>query len=186
MLSLHAQLILMMKDLKEFIISFVGLKEAKHQFQYHIGKKFFKSFQYDDFSDAALKVDLAFEKKSTMLELQFNIKGTVEVACDVTNELFNQKIEISFPLLVKFGNEYNDENDEILIIPHREFQLDVSQFIYEMIVLAAPIKRVHPGIEDGTLDSDVLKKLEEYKIEKYTSKDIDPRWNKLKDIVIDK
>ena len=32
--------------------------------------------------------------------------------------------------------------------------------IYEMIVLAIPAKIVHPGIADGTLKSDILKKLE--------------------------
>ena len=52
-----------------------------------------------------------------------------------------------------------------------------------MIVLSTPTKRVHPGIEDGTLQSDMLKKLEEYK-EKKT--EIDPRWAKLKEIQTNK
>tara|TARA_B110000093_G_C12701407_1_gene298351 strand:- start:273 stop:623 length:351 start_codon:yes stop_codon:yes gene_type:complete len=109
----------------------------------------------------------------------FNSKGVVTVACDSTNEPFELKVKGNLPLIVKFGEEYNDNNDEILIIPQNEFQLNVSQFIYEMIVLTLPVKRVHPGIKDGSLKSEILNKLQEYKVKENT---IDPRWAKLKEL----
>ena len=56
---------------------------------------------------------------------------------------------------------YNDDNEEILILPHGEHELNVAQYIYEMIVLAMPIKKVHPGVEDGYIQSDILEKLKE-------------------------
>ncbi len=168
-----------MKDLKEFNISFTGLKLGKHQFEYQIDNTFFEYFQYNEFEKADIKIDLEFEKKHNMFNLLFKFKGDVTVACDVTNEPFNLAVNGELPLIVKFGEEYNDDNDEILIIPHNQFQLDVSQFIFEMIVLSIPIKRIHPGVEDGTLQSEVLKKLEEYKVKVNT---IDPRWEKLKEL----
>jgi uncharacterized metal-binding protein YceD (DUF177 family) len=59
--------------------------------------------------------------------------------------------------------------------------------MYEMIVLAVPQKKLHPGIEDGTLQSDILKKLEELSPEKNKEvKDTDPRWDDLKKLLIDK
>ena len=107
--------------------------------------------------------------------------------CDVTSEHYQELIDTTLSLVVKFGNEFNNDNEEILIIPHSEFQLDVAQFIYEMIVLAVPVKKVHPGIEDGTLQSDILDKLEELKPKETTNnKDTDPRWSKLKDLLTDK
>ena len=83
---------------------------------------------------------------------------------------------------------YNDENDEILIIPHGEHKINVAQYIYEMIVLAVPQKRVHPGIEDGSLSSDILKKLEELepKEVKENKEETDPRWDALKKLITDK
>jgi uncharacterized metal-binding protein YceD (DUF177 family) len=87
----------------------------------------------------------------------------------------------NLPLIVKFGEEFNDDSDEILIIPQNSYQLDVSQLIYEMIVLSMPIKKVHPGIEDGTLDSGMLKKLKEF-TDKEQKESIDPRWEKLKEL----
>ena len=65
-----------------------------------------------------------------------------------------------------------------------------QQYIYELIVLAVPVKRVHPGIEDGTLKSDILSKLEELSPEhgndEKGSEDIDPRWDNLKKLLTDK
>ena len=66
----------------------------------------------------------------------------------------------------------------------------IQQYVYELIVLAVPIKRVHPGVEDGTLNSDILKKLEELspKIKdiKEDQEETDPRWNTLKKLLTDK
>jgi len=178
-----------MKLLKEFTIPFVGLKLGKHYFDYNIDKKFFKHFEYDDFNDANVDVDLLLEKKTTLLELQFKISGYVNINCDITNEPFNQSIKNEFDLVVNFGNEYNDENIDILIIPHGEYEINIQQYIYELIVLAVPTKRVHPGVEDGTLNSDILDKLEELsprEKESKGNKDIDPRWDTLKKLLTDK
>ena len=179
-----------MKPLKEYNIQFVGLKLGKHHFDYQIDEKFFEHFEYDDFNDVNVKVDLFFEKKSTLLELHFKAFGVMNVNCDTSNEPYDQTIEGEFNLVVNFGEEYNDENEEILIIPHGEYEINVAQYIYELIILSMPIKRVHPGIADGTLQSDILKKLEELSPkgleEKEQSEDIDPRWNTLKKLLTDK
>jgi uncharacterized metal-binding protein YceD (DUF177 family) len=178
-----------MRKLKEFTIPFVGLKLGKHQFEYNLDNKFFEHFEYDEFNSADLKVDLLLEKKTTMMELTFNASGTVNINCDLTNEPYDQPIESTLFLVVKFGEEYNDDNEDLLILPHGEFEVNVQQYIYELIVLAVPSKRVHPGVIDGSLQSDVLEKLEELspkEKEMKTEEDIDPRWNKLKNLLNDK
>jgi uncharacterized metal-binding protein YceD (DUF177 family) len=53
-------------------------------------------------------------------------------------------------LLVRFGDIYND-NEELLVLPFGEFELDIAQYIYEMIALSVPLRRVHPGVQDGSL-----------------------------------
>lgn len=180
----------MMKHLKEFIIQFKGLKQGIHNFEYRIDNKFFEHFEYDEFNSVDLNVKVVLNKKTTLLELHFDVSGTVNVCCDLTNEPYDQEIRNSFDLVVKFGDEYNDENEEILIVPHSEFEINVSQYIYELIVLGVPQKRVHPGVLDGTLDSEILNKLEELSPkdveEKEDNEDIDPRWNTLKKLLTDK
>ena len=173
-----------MKDLKEFNIPFVGLKEGKHLFEYKIDNTFFELYNYSDFEKSSIDVTLEFVKKSTLFELQFTAAGTVHVPCDVTNEYFDLEITATLPLVVKFGQEYNDENEEILILPHEVYQFSVAQFIYEMIVLGIPNKRVHPKILDGTMETEALEQLE-IKEEK-TVETTDPRWDKLKNLITEK
>ncbi|MGA9271709.1 MAG: DUF177 domain-containing protein [Lutimonas sp.] len=173
--------------LKEYEISFFGLKEGLHRFEYKLDKEFFEFFKYDEFREVNLGVELDFRKKSNMLELHFAGSGDVTVSCDVTNEPFDLPLEGQLNLVVKFGEDYDDDNDEVLILPHGEHQMNVAQYIYEMMVLAVPSKKVHPGIEDGTLQSEILEKLDELSPEnKKDIEETDPRWDDLKKLLIDK
>lgn len=181
-----------MKKLNEFLIPFIGLKLGKHQFEYQINKAFFESFDYDEFESADIKVSVVFDKKSTLLELNFKHRGTIHVPCDLTNEMFDFPIKGKLKVIVQFGEEYNDDNDELLILPHGEHEINISQIIYEMIALSIPFRKVHPGVKDGTLDSEALRKLNELRVEevkkdnKNTEENIDPRWDKLKQLLTDK
>merc|ERR1712065_68717 len=169
-------------EAERVFIPFSGLKLGKHNFVYEIVDAFFESFDYQEFNGASVHVDAILEKMSTMMELQIEAEGTINVDCDLTGEPFDQPIDSKLKLVVKFGEAYNDEDDEILIIPHGEHQFNIAQYIYEMLVLAVPQKRVHPGVEDGTLQSDILDKLEELqpKEQKGPSEKTDPRWDDLK------
>lgn len=179
-----------MKALKDYNIQFVGLKLGKHHFEYKITKAFFDCFEYDEFNEVNVTTNLTLDKKTTFMELNFQIEGWVNVNCDLTNEPYNQEVEGSFDLVVKFGQEYNDENDAILIIPHAEYEINVAQYIYELIILSVPLKRIHPGVKDGTLKSEALKKLEELspkqKDNNNNTDEVDPRWDKLKKLITDK
>ena len=179
-----------MKELKAYTIPFVGLKIGSHQFDYQIDNTFIEHFEYDEFHKADVKVDLELEKKSTLLDLHFQFNGTVNVNCDLTNEPYDQPISGNFDLVVKFGQEYNDEEEDLLILPHGSYEVDVAQYIYESIVLAVPAKRVHPGVADGTLKSEALDKLEELSLnnqaEQSDEDQTDPRWDDLKKLLTDK
>ncbi|MFP9112991.1 YceD family protein [Flavobacterium sp. RHBU_3] len=178
-----------MKLNKEFLIPFVGLKQGKHQFEFDIDKTFFDGFQFDEYNNVNIKVNLVLEKKSTMMELTFKHKGFVNVPCDITNEDFDLPVKGKLFLLVKFGEEFNNDNDEILILPHGEYQIDVSQYIYEMIVLSVPTKRIHPGVKDGSVGGGMLDKLdalapkEQQQVKE--EKNTDPRWDGLKKLLTD-
>tara|TARA_R110002020_G_scaffold11674_1_gene43682 strand:- start:819 stop:1355 length:537 start_codon:yes stop_codon:yes gene_type:complete len=178
-----------MKDLKAFTIQFVGLKQGEHNFRYQIDNAFFEHFEYDDFNDINIDVDVKLVKKSTFMEFYFKANGNANVNCDLTNEPFDQPVQGDFELVVKFGQEYNDDNIDILILPHGEYEINIAQYIYELIVLNMPNKRVHPGVKDGTLKSEVLDKLEELRIKSEGEKkqeNTDPRWDELRKFLTDK
>lgn len=173
---------------KEFSIPFSGLKQGKHSFEFKVDTKFFESFGYNEYNRTNIDVSVWLNKTSTMLELEFNGNGVVNVACDITSEPYDQEVAAQMELVVKFGDAYNDEDDEILIIPQGSHQVNIAQYIYEMLVLAVPQKRVHPGIADGTLKSKALDRLAELqpKETRENKDEIDPRWDKLKNLLTDK
>ena len=181
-----------MKDLKEFTIPFKGLKIGKHQFEFELNNKFFEHFEYDEFNKSLIKLNVQLEKMSTLMEFTLDFRGHVNVACDVTNEPYDQDVFGTYQFVVKFGEEENNENEDLLILPHGSYEVNIQQFIYESVVLSLPLRRVHPGVADGSLKSDILEKLEELSPE--TSKEqeteedenTDPRWDSLKKLLTDK
>lgn len=173
-----------MKKLKDYNISFIGLKDGEHQFEYSINNTFFELFDYTEFNDAAITTTVDLIKKPNLLEFNFKATGNVGVNCDVSTEPYQEKVAATMRLVVKFGDSLIDDDIEILIVPHNTYELNIAHYIYEMLILAIPTKRVHPGVLDGTLQSDILDKLRELEPEiKEEAEEIDPRWNKLKGLI---
>lgn len=164
-----------MKALKDFIIPFVGLKEGEHEFAFDLDGKFFESFEYSEIKTGRVHVDMRLEKQNRMMIFNFIIKGFVKLPCDRCLDEMDFPIDGAERLIVKFGEEWKEETDEILIIPERESSIDVSGFIYEYIMLLLPYQRVH---EDESLcNRDVADKLASHK-----ANETDPRWEALKEL----
>jgi uncharacterized metal-binding protein YceD (DUF177 family) len=188
------QIVVEMSKTKEYVIPFVGLKLGKHKFEYQINNAFFEIFDYNEFQNSDIKVNVVLDKKSNLLEIEFKHKGTVNVPCDLTSEDFDLPVKGKLKLIVRFGDTYNNDNEELLILPFGEFEIDIAQYMYEMIVLSIPLRRVHPGIKDGSLKTEALTKLKELAIEEQKKENkeekeeenIDPRWDKLKQLLTDK
>ena len=172
-----------MKSLSPYLLKFSGLKEGIHLFNYELGNKFFKNFDYYDFLDAKLFAKLELEKQSTLLNLKFSFNGEIEVQCDVSMESFNLDLETEHAVVVKFKDDIISTDDKVIFMPAGSHSIDVSHLIYESIILAVPQKKVHPGIENGSLKSEIVEKLEALKPKKNFKEKTDPRWDKLKDLL---
>lgn len=171
-----------MRALSEYIIQFEGLKQGTHLFEFNLDNRFFEEFEYFDFEQSSFKVNVQFEKRSTMLLLNFQFEGTITVPCDRCLDPVSLEVEGDEDLIVKFGNETYDQTEEIMVLPIHEYEINVAATIYEFILVNIPQKRVHA---DGSCDAEVLKKLSEIE-QKEENNDIDPRWATLKDINTEK
>jgi uncharacterized metal-binding protein YceD (DUF177 family) len=79
-------------------------------------------------------------------EMNFQIDGVVMVPCDRCLDDMEVPINTNNRLVVKFGNEYAEESDEVVIVPEEEGSINIAWFLYEFIALAIPMKHVHaPG-----------------------------------------
>ncbi|MCB2207311.1 MAG: DUF177 domain-containing protein [Bacteroidetes bacterium] len=158
-----------------YAIPFKGLGVGQHHFTFEIDATFFEKFDFQDIKSGSAKVLLDLTRESALMDMHFNIKGTFEVTCDRCLGNYMQPIEGEFRLIVKFGDDYEEESDEVVIIPKTESRIDLSQYIYEYVNLLLPIQRKHPNIED--CDPEMIEK-----INKHSKPEVDPRWEKLKNI----
>lgn len=163
------------KDLHEYLIPFVGMQKQVYQFEYSINESFLKHFEDTNIEKCDVEVKLEFDKKETFFLLNFYIDGSVQVPCDSCAEDFNQEIFGDYEVAIKFGNEDNQEIEEedVVYISKADDFIDVSNLIYEFIILSIPLRCVHPENKDGEneCNEEVLQKLNTKKEES-----ADPRW----------
>lgn len=167
--------------LKDYLIRFGSLKQGTHQFNFEIGDKFFSCFEFSEVKKGNLKATVALEKQSTMLVFHINISGTVNVPCDRCNEPFDLPLSAEERLIVKFDNEAYDSTDEIVVLPHHEYEYNLASQLYEFIILNVPYQRQHP---DGECDEEVASLIEEgeFNDPDLDEEELDPRWQALQEL----
>jgi len=169
-----------MDKLRNYDVSFSGLKTGKHEFKFEIDKEFFQLFDTEqDFTNPKITVGVLLDKHSTFLEFEIKVGGTVELVCDITNENFNHPIENQIRVLVKFGEEYDDSEEDVITIPTSDHAFNIAQLIYENVALSIPMKKLSPNVSEEDLAI----------LDKFSPKDIeeeehesDPRWDALKNL----
>ncbi|MFT6844519.1 MAG: hypothetical protein ACJAUV_000699 [Flavobacteriales bacterium] len=172
----------MEKVLKEFLVRFGSLSQGRHTFEFEVTDKFFACFEFSEVEKGNINVAVELEKQSTMLIFHFNFTGKLQLNCDRCAGEYLQDIDVTERLIVKFGNEVYDISDEIMIIPHGEYELNVSKWVYEFLTLNIPHQRLHP---EGECDEDVLDFIEEGEFpdeDQDIEEPIDPRWEALQQL----
>ena len=124
--------------------------------------------------------------------------------CDRCLDDLRFPIDTGYRITVEYGEDYNDEKDYVLEIPQGDSYLNVAYMIYDTVVLAIPIKHVHPMGKCNRQMSALLKKhrataegddaeLESELIDEIDTLDeapeqvpaSDPRWDALKKLTSD-
>ncbi|MFN8300589.1 MAG: DUF177 domain-containing protein [Chitinophagales bacterium] len=175
-----------MKGLREFEIPYVGLKIGVHKFEYDIDGNFFRHFDDAPIHDCKVRVKLEFEKKETFFILNFFIDGSVSTECDRCTAPFNKEIFGDYTCFVKFSDKAAElvDEDEVLFISRDETIIDVSQLVYEYILLCLPMQRLgckEPG-KEPQCNKEVLKYLVKEGETKAEKTEEDPRWAALKNL----
>lgn len=121
-----------------------SLPQGEHHVEYHLDKQFFVNMENADVRDADVKVDLTVNHSNGAYQLAFRLTGTLTVACDRCLDDLILEIDSPYDLTVKYGEDYDDESDSLLIIPESDNYLNVAYMIYDTAVLAIPPRHVHP------------------------------------------
>lgn len=169
-----------MKYAREFMLPIAGLPLGETRYTFDLERPFFELHADEEVTDAQLKVDLLLAKRDNMIELIFSIKGWVGIDCDRCADNYRQVLEGKQELILKYGETYEEESDEIVVIPVDLHEFDINHLLYEYCILMLPYRRIHPDKADGTsgCNLEVLQRLEQMRKEDET----DPRWEALKNL----
>ncbi|WP_126652521.1 YceD family protein [Chryseobacterium aureum] len=169
-----------MDKLRNYDVSFSGLKIGKHEFRFEIDKTFFQLFDTEqEFTNPRIEVHVSLDKHTTFLEFEIRIKGLVELVCDITNDNFDYPIENEIKILVNFGEEYDDSNEDVITIPSTDHAFNVAHLIYENVMLSIPMKKISPNVSDEDLQ--ILDQFSPKEIEENEEEhESDPRWDALR------
>jgi len=190
---------------KLYDIDLKNLTPGVHEYEYLLENKFFMDIDGDQVRKGTVKVHLTVNRLSLMFEMNFQIEGTVLVPCDRCLDDVDIPISTHNRLIVKFGKEYSEESDEIVVVPEEEGDINVAWFLYEFISLAVPMKHVHaPGkcnkqmssklkrhmtrsVDDTDKEYENTDEVEEEDIDISVEEEssTDPRWDGLKGLLED-
>jgi uncharacterized metal-binding protein YceD (DUF177 family) len=165
-----------MSKASKYVIPYSGLKEGNHSFDFTVNKGFFEDFGEEVFDDANANIKVEMQKLSTMLILDFFIKGTITTFCDRCGDDLILPFESENRLYVKYGDG-ESEDEDVLILPQSEYQIDVSNSIYEYFLVSVPSRIIHI---EGECNEEVMKKLNELAPKLDADSDRNPIWDKLK------
>lgn len=166
-----------------YTIPIGGLKEGQHYFEYRIEKAFFEQFVESEVGEGDLTAAVEADKRASHIDLTIKISGSVRISCDRCLGLFSQPVDCIGRMLVKFGRTYDVDDPDMIVVPADENEVDLKQYFYEYILLALPIKRMHPDDVNGrsTCDPEMLKRLKEHAAR--DENESDPRWDELKKLM---
>ncbi len=174
-----------------------------HRYEYELGNKFFKDIDEAEIQKGNVRVVLTVKNTGDIFELNFDISGIIQIPCDRCLDEMDHEVSTHEHLYVKFGKEYSEESDDIVIVPEEEGEINLAWFLYEFIALTIPIKHIHaPGKcnkamssklrkhtthrtdEDDDSDGDSGFEAEEEEEDVLEENDTtDPRWDELKKII---
>lgn len=140
---------------QQYSIAYKGLRPGPHDFNFKVGGEFFRAFDSTEVKDGDCDVKVLLERAETQLTLDVAITGSVVVACDRCLEDCAVPIDFRGRLLVKFSDEPGEYDGEVMWLLPAEDRVDLSQYIYESIVLSLPYQRVHP---EGECDPEMLRR----------------------------
>lgn len=170
-----------MGKFSQFKLRLKSMPEGIDREEYHLDKSFFVDMECGDVRDADLTVVLTTNHHAGVYDMRFQVTGNITILCDRCLDDMLLPIETGYHITVKYGEGYNDDSDDLLEIPETDNDLNVAYMIYDTVMLAIPIKHVHPLGKCNRAMSALLSKHRARPIDADADDSpTDPRWDALK------
>ncbi|MBP3547205.1 MAG: DUF177 domain-containing protein [Alistipes sp.] len=142
-----------MEQIALYTIAYKGLKSGSYEYDFQVDDSLFEAYDRVEIKGGRCDAHVTLKRSETMLELNVTINGEVICECDRCLEDCPIAVDYEGDLVVKFSDEINDYDGDVMWISPSEDFLDLTQYIYESIVLTLPYRRVH---EEGGCNPEML------------------------------
>ena len=156
-----------MGSMRMFEIAFVGLKPGVHEFNYKLDAEFFKEKAGEKTDNIVADVKLTLDKNNGFMLLKFMVGGNADVNCDRCGNPLKVDLWDEFNMVVKLTEDPQKANEEeedadVFYIAKSESHIEVSDWLYEFVMLSIPMQHICGNDSDGKslCNEEVLKKLE--------------------------
>ena len=129
---------------KQYSVAYKGLKNSTYDFEFEVGDALFAAYESKEILGGNCNVKATMRKGETQMEVDFTIEGEVTCECDRCLEDCLIPIDYEGHLIVRISNEEGEYDGDIMWLSPAEDAVDLTQYIYESIVLSLPYQRVHP------------------------------------------
>lgn len=137
-----------MKKDSQYDLAIAKLAFKTHHFAFELDRAFFVQFEQNLVQDGNLHADVALTKTDRLITLDFHITGTVRLICDRSLDEFDQPLDITEQLLVRYGDRELELDDNVLQITPETQTLPIAQHLFDYIGLALPMKKLHPRFQN--------------------------------------
>ena len=120
------------------------MPEGKFEQEFVCDTQFFKNMENTDVVNSDVKVHLDLVNRNGLYDLNFTFTGLVQVPCDRCLDPIDIEVDTTYNIKVEYGDTYDDASDDLLIIPAANPYLNVAYMLYDTILLAIPMRHVHP------------------------------------------
>lgn len=130
---------------KRYEVNLVGLPEGETELDFMADTEFFREQEQPDVVDSDVRVHLKINHKNGVYYCDFYACGIMHIPCDRCLEPMEHHVDTEESLTVKYGVEYDDSTDGLLIIPENMTSPDFAPLICDMLLLSIPMRHVHPS-----------------------------------------
>ncbi len=177
----------MVNELRKYDIHIIGLEEKRYEYDFESGDAFWEALEQELVTKGTVHTHLTLDKSSTMIRLDFHIRGTVEQICDRSLDLYDEPIDVQHLLLLKFSDHNEELTDEIELIERNTATINVARYIFEFIGISLPMKKLHPRFRDEEENDDdpesdvkLIYRSDADETEDDDQPPVDPRWEALR------
>lgn len=136
-------------------IPFKGLKPGVYTYDFKVDDALFEMFENAEIQRGNCNVRVELRRLESMLDMEVQIVGSVVTPCDRCLEDCEIPVAFEGNLVVKFSDEVREYDGEVMWLSPAEDEVDLTQYVYESIVLSLPYQRVHP---DGACDAGMMRR----------------------------